>query len=307
MFDFSKVAFINPLVIPNILIVGLSLKEYFENEIDLYIPWKPDLQSYLTDIGFLNIVRENKLFKLDEEYIGGYTPGRLNNYCNTFIFDFGTTVGNIRYELNKSIGIIEKALFDREYFSDESKDNLLRVFTEIVDNACKHSESPCIVSFQVVSGNNFADKKAYISISDGGIGYYKSLVKKIDDIPLSCISKNDFIRLNQERNMYGIIEAIFYRQNYKVYGLNTVMRDIICKNGIVRIHSVDTQLIFTNNNFGKIIDNPKDIESYLKVTKEKFNKGNISDKYSNYRQYNYKLKGVHIEFEIPMLSGGSVK
>ena len=54
LIDLSHIARINPLVIPNLLNIGLKHKmDYDNNTISLFIPWNLKLIEYLRDIEFL--------------------------------------------------------------------------------------------------------------------------------------------------------------------------------------------------------------------------------------------------------------
>ncbi|WP_088227826.1 hypothetical protein [Desulfosporosinus sp. FKB] len=296
LLDFSNVNFINPLVIPNIIAVGFILKEYFVKPVELYIPWKPELLSYLDDIGFFAIVRKYKIFNLDERLIGGYESGKINHACKTFIFEPGATKGDIRYTLNKSI----KLLIEEKY-SENTLDDLLNTLTEICCNACIHSGSRCISTFQSNIGSNIKHKKAYISISDYGIGYYNSILKQLSKInELNFISKSQYtlLDIDKHKNLFGILEAIFYRKKNDEYGIFQVFKYVFEQDGVIRVHSEDTQLIFTKNTFLRYINNPNELDEYLDYIKLANKKSDMQ--FSPFRKNESRLKGCHLEIEIPL-------
>lgn len=305
IFDFSQVDFINPLVIPNICITGLILRNNLEQKVDMYIPWKPKLLSYLQDISFLSIIKQYDLFNIDERYIGGYEVGGLFQECNTFVFDKGSTKAMIRNELLKSEKVISRLYSGSKNFKERAMDEILHVFTEFCHNACFHSGSACFATFQTNLGDKTSFKKAYISISDCGMGYYNSIVQKITDtdVKLNFLPNCDFNVLLENKNLYGILEAIFYRYNDKIYGIYQLFEYILKVNGVIRIHSEDTQLVFTKKSIENYILNGewKCLPDYFMNYYYKLKGESLDEQYSPIRVYDSKLKGVHIEIEIPIV------
>lgn len=309
LIDFSNVEFINPNVIPNILTIGLILKSYYLEPVKLYIPWKPKLLSYLSDIDFFTIVRKYDIFSLYERNIGDYPTDQINREYKTYCFDEDTPKSNIRDKLKKSINVIKTIYESKD--SDEYLDEIMKIiyiFTEVCHNSCTHSEKSCFAAFQSNISEKTKYKKAYISISDSGVGYYRSLVRKLEEKkfkPVLC-TENEFINLGANKNFIAILEAIFYRSNSENYGLFHVISEIASINGIIRIHSEDTQLIITRSFYEEYLINVKKTNYYsIKKIYDCFIEGK-NNAYDNVRHFKNIYKGVHLELEIPV-SGGKEK
>ncbi len=303
MFDFSDVEFVQPLVLPNLMVVASKLKEYFKNPIKLYIPWNPKLLSYLKDINFFLFVKKFSLFEIDERYTGGYHKRVLYDECKTYAFEYGTSKEMIREELRNSISIIEKISQKPSAFTESSSERLLRIITEICHNACNHSGNKCFATFQSNYSTRSKYKKAYIAISDGGIGYYGSFKERLEngrDIDLTVTDKEHFLSFKDDKNLYAILEAIFYRKDFKMFGIYQVMTQVLHNNGVVRIHNDDTQLIFTKKNFLKYINNWDALIEAFKGSLKNVIDNELDIQFSPLRRNESRLAGVHIEMEIPL-------
>jgi hypothetical protein len=295
LFNFAEIEFINPLVIPNILNAALILKTYYGKPIKAFIPWNQNLLSYLSDMDFLKIVKEYDLLELDENFIGGYTSQKINPECKTYCFEYGAEKERIRYELQGSLGILSEFYkrSDSE-LSDYALDEVLNIFTEICYNGCSHSGRPCFATVQAQCGKNIKYKKAYISISDCGLGFKSSFRNKPD--------YNTKIKFDStaQHSLESIFEAIYFREDYTNYGIYHVTKNVINKGGVVRIHSDDIQVLLTEHSFGNFI-NSNAITSKHKLTSS-FNMmldGSSVDKVSSVRKTS-PYKGVHIEIELPL-------
>ncbi len=303
LIDFTNVEYINPNVIPNILAIGLILKNFYLHPVRLFIPWKPKLLSYLFDINFLTIVRKYNIFKIYEENVGDFPINCMNSEYRTYYFENGTNKEDIRYDLQKSISVIRNLYEGKS--SDEYDDELKKIiyiFTEVCHNSSNHSEGMCFATFQSNINENVKYKKAYISISDCGIGYYNSLLKKIENndfIPIMC-NKHEFLELKANKNFIAIIEAMYFRRSSTNYGLFHVISAVMAANGVVRIHSEDTQIIITNKFYEEYL---KDLnfedKQKINILLECFKIGE-NNNFSNVRNYDNKYKGVHLELEIPI-------
>ena len=115
---------------------------------------------------------------------------------------------------------------------------------------------------------NYSLKKIYIAVSDIGCGFLGSLK--------DC-------KIDNEKE--AILEGVYKRKDSKIYGLFNVIRRVLDYGGKVRIHSNDTQIIFT----------PR--------IKNEFIWGRLC-KIDSFTKYNVKntayFDGVHIEIEMPL-------
>ena len=137
------------------------------------------------------------------------------------------------------------------------------------------------------------------SISDCGIGYLNSLLEKTEK--LKIYSEYELKAKNKHDHLKAIIEAVFRRFKQKTYGLSSVIRLINEVNGIVRVHSVNTQVAFTPYN--NLADSHENIKKYGHQTEQKYI--NLLNTTKNIQSSPLKIRssmlaGVHIEFEIPI-------
>lgn len=303
--DFSDVEFVNPLVIPNILTLAVVLKNHLLEPAQLFIPWKPKLLSYLSDIGFIDIVRKYELFDIDERYIGDYETCTLKNECKTFVFEYGSEEENIFNTLSVSNEVFKYICNENSQTNIEKLDNLKKILTEICKNGCSHSKSMCFATMQTNMSKNVKFKKAYISISDCGVGYYDSIFEKISDFGFTpyFMSKDDFLKLqtSEDKDIAAILEAIMFRRHQSIYGMFDVISRVVSNDGVVRIHSFQTQLVFSKNNFSKYISNNKLLLNDFKTKYQQAINTELNSKYSNIRKSEAIFKGVHIEIEVPLL------
>jgi len=175
--------------------------------------------------------------------------------------------------------------------------NILSVITELCHNGCNHSASSCFASFQVNK-----NKKFEFSVSDSGIGYYKSFVAKLNNNErLWILNSNNPFQTRADNNINAILEAILYRYRSERQGIFDVFKLILPLGGVVRIHTDNTQMIFTQSNFQEYLFVEVNLKLIRKIIHD-FKRREIESvntTYSPLRITDYKFDGVHIEIEIP--------
>ena len=301
--DFSEVEYISPLVVPNILTVGYILKTYFESPVELLIPWKPKMISYLNDVGFLSQLKNYDLFDVDERFIGDLECTGLYPGCSTYSFEPSMAYEDIRFKLKRSLNIINDLAETMKINVENRTEWLLNILTELCFNACAHSGNLCFATIQTNLIDEHKHKKAYVSISDCGQGLYKTLSTKFaaESIQPVTTTTQRFLNLDQSiKNIYAILESVFYRKNYKIFGLFHVVDKTISNNGIIRMHTDDTQIIFTSDSFKKYVDSPEKLVTNLQNKFNKVLENELEIKYSPVRKSVSRFKGVHIELELPL-------
>jgi len=299
IFDFSDVERINPLAFPNLFITGSQIKDFYGDPVPILLPWKPKLLTYLSDTGFLKINNKISIFDIDEDVLGGFESGI---YQETFIHHFrrGEIIekSDISLNLRKSLNVLETAFKDRLNINENKIDKILRVFEEMIWNAIVHGESDCFACLQSNMGRSTEFKKAFIAISDGGIGFLRSLLSKTDyGYKTKFISPTLLLNNKQYCNLAAILEAIFYRHKKEVFGIYDVISMASKENGTVRIHTENTQLVLTPNSLPEEHDHENILSHFILAHEQ----GQAKDfKYSSVRISKEKLHGVHYEFEIPL-------
>ena len=292
-FDFSNVDRINPLVIPNLLNVGEVIKTYYNDPPDIFIPWDIKLLSYLADMNFFYLLRHHNLFKLDERFIGGYPTSRqISDICYAFYLPLGISKEELfTKHLSNYFELISRS------YNETDTVNILSVITELCHNGCNHSSSRCFASFQVNK-----NKKFQFSVSDSGIGYFTSFVAKLaKNETLWTLNRSNPFQSREDNNINAILEAIFYRYRSQRQGIFDVFKLILPLGGVVRIHTDNTQMIFTQSNFETYLSSTITLKIIGDIIQD-FKRKNIESAdtaYSPLRITNYKFDGVHIEIEIP--------
>lgn len=323
LLDFGEVDIVNALVVPNLLMLGHQLRVQYEVPPLIYIPTKRKLLAYLDEIAFFQFARRFSIFEFFEEYIGDYKTNPAVER-RTYYIPNKSEPEEIWTLLDESISIIREAYDNRyEIYRNETALNIKKSLWEICKNSVIHGGSFAFVTIQKEKGIN----KVMISEADTGKGIYESLKRKIIEDPareqLHFISNEKFLSLekNIDREVYAIIEAAFYRKDKEYYikrgleieyGVWDIIHSTLKKNkdGKVRIHSKNRQIIFTckfmNDYFSTEIlkriytsEEEKDNEKHDKLdSKEFFDliRKICESMYVN--RFSSLYYGVHIEVEV---------
>lgn len=305
-FDNSKKILINlaainklsPLVIPNLLNTGIILKEFFNEPVDIHIPWNQKLLAYLRDVNFFVINSQYKIFNIDERYTGDIPSDRsVSDICGTLLIPSNMTKDSI---YNCYLSKYQAPLVD-QLKCENTVNNILFIMAELSHNGSKHSGGSCFVSFQLNRQNKFE-----FSVSDCGIGYKESLSKKEDQLKFKSIKTPcNISSINRNIDHFiSILEAIFFRKNHReqIYGVYSIFNDVLPRNGVLRVHTYNTQVIFTKHNFSRFIDQNPTHKMIENIINDFINsdKKSAQTKYKPLRIMPPKFRGVHIEIEIPL-------
>jgi hypothetical protein len=321
-FDWGGVLYINPQVIPNLLVLGHQLHILTDKRIKIYIPTDEGLLSYLDEIGFIRFSKRFSVYEFYEEYIGGYAPSFSNNRKSYYIGN-NSTDAQIWEQLSESSSVIDRA-YSYKYEPNEGfvSDNVKLALWEVCKNSVFHAGSFVFLTIQKTS----AISSVVISISDTGYGIYDSMYRRIrrgEDKPqLHFLSNNRFTGLKNrvDKELYAIVEAVFYRWKEQVNygsllddlnfecsnGLWYVVNETLRKNGTVRIHSNNYRLVLTNHLLNDVIgydEIERLYNDYSEPDKGFDDDGFINlvskiKKSDNAQQFKYRYQGVHIEIEL---------
>lgn len=270
VFDFSQVKSIDPTVIPNLLCVGYIISSYSNEPAELLISnniISTELKRYLNEIKFIKYAEMYNLFSFDDSLKGGWTETKMSPLNTTLLFNSTESEEETWSKLIRINNFLSKYLseFNLVY---NSSNLILELSKEIIQNSKIHGRSFAFMTLQY----NYLKEKVYLSYSDCGIGFMNSLNE-------AGKSASD--------ELEAICEGIFSRYG-KPFGLYNVISRIINRNGIVRIHSNNTQLILTN----------KDILGFDIIKSAESFKRSLNLK-TDVRK-NLKYAGVHIEIELPL-------
>ena len=301
LLDMTNVRSVQGNVIPNLLLLGKWLEEKtgFIPIIRLGRTFDAGyLKKFLYNIKFYTYSKNIFLYEDEIDMYCGLQGEDMTNLNTTCYYSFPYTEYNSLKEVEKQsyrkklgdkvnyYAVNDSNLFLRKYFSyfnygsDLDGYNILSdIVGQIISNCFARGSSEAYMTMQA----KYKDKKVFFSISDRGCGMLNSMI--FNRSKLNEDTKGFFL-LDKEPNTEeeAIIESIFYRKDSAIYGLNHVIYEIIKHmNGIVRIHSNDTQLILTR----------KAVKSF-----DEFNLLSYFDDYN--KRYTALFPGTHIEIEIPM-------
>lgn len=276
--DFSGTFKIEPNVIPNLLCLGRVIQSLIEKNAIIRIPDTFEggkLKNYLYQIRFIQLAKD--IFDFESNPYTGFDGKAIDPLCGTVYFDEKVTEDKIGFEFDRLVGpFAEKYLLDYNKICLENgqvENNIVNLLKELAANAVEHGKSHSYTTVHAKYSKNMI----YIAISDGGIGFKQS-----------CQGEHAEELARKKLNIVNEVEAILYciymRKESKIFGLYTVIKDTISNGGTVRIHSNDSQVIFT-----KRIENQFRNETLLQDNT--FWKYNV--------RHNLEFSGTHIEIEIP--------
>lgn len=280
LFDFTKIESIDSLVIPNLLCVCHIIKVNSEHVPTMMFSENisdEKIRRYINDINFVKIGKKFNLIKFQNaECQSSHSVESLDT--TTY---FNSNEDEILTWSRMTVVVDE---FLRKYNSKDAvqinpveRSLLMEISNEIVSNSIKHGKSFVFVTMHY----NKTLKRLKLSFSDCGMGFYNTMMQK------GC---------NVENNIDAIIQGLYTRKAEDVYGLYSVIKRILLyKESVVRIHSSDTQIIFTNNLLTKFAE-LNDASQYVKELQSASCQKNVKQ--------NVKYAGVHIEFDINLAKQG---
>ena len=277
--DMSNTKRIEPLVIPNLLCLAFIEKRNSNKRLVMSIPDTVSggmVRNYLNQIGFTYYANKYDLFEFQFNPYGGLEGKQIDPLCKTLIFNADDSLDNIYRGVEMCISPFSEAYLSKFQIYDSENcivaNEITEFLEEILFNCKKHARSFSITTMHA----NYAAKKIYIAVSDVGCGFMSSLNKQ-------SILAGIHDEIDDE--LMGILHGVYRRKDSKIYGLYNVIRRVLDYDGRVRIHSNDTQIIFT----------PRIKQSFTEkniLNTEGFKKYNVKN--------TVKYDGVHIEIEIPL-------
>ena len=313
LFDFTNTKRISSLVIPNLLCVGYIIKTNYHVPATIFVPdnsASDNIRDFLHNIGFVHLARNYELFYFTESIDFGNNRRILDPRCQTHEFNPDPEGKNdesvIRAEVSRCFGSFFRTLFPNFDPAMQNIDDMkeYRSMTNIVEDVCAQ-----LIFNSIIHGKSFAfmtaevnhtAEKIYISIADCGIGFRKCINSQIKHGEQPFENRRELMSDELE----AITNAVFVRaeeEHNKVYGIYPLIKRVLELDGIVRIHSIDTQLILTSKLRVKL-DIAANDRSNVKEIRQSF-LALMRDKTSNaYNVYtNMKCGGVHIEIELPLI------
>lgn len=296
--DFTEVIRIEAPVIPNLLCLGQILKTNTLSRPILRLAESltgGHLKKYLNDINFLQYATEYKLFEFENSPYGGWDGKQMDSRNTTIYFPLpdvrGLTVEEIKalvsneYYTRVRMGLAAfikyyLATFDVEKIqvnTDKSGNSIFELICEMTINSAAHGRSFSFATMQA----NYSAKKIFISISDCGGGFKKSVAQNIND---GRIDSNILSRI-PVNEFEAIIVGLYARVYEDDYGLYSVAQKVLKLGGTMRIHSNDTQVVLT--------------PAYETAFNERILLSDKSFAKKNVRR-NLVFGGAHIEIDLPI-------
>ena len=274
--DMSFTRRIEPLVIPNLLCLAYQRKNECGIILKLLIPDTATgglIRNYLNEIGFTKYAIRTGLFEFIQDPYGGLEGKKIDPICGTLVFNASDSRDDIYRGVDMCITPFSEEYLARFQIYDKDKYRYMNEITafleEILINCKIHAKSFSITTLHA----NYSTKKIYISVSDVGCGF---------------LSTTEESGIEDEKQ--AILNGVYKRKNSKVYGLYNVIRRVLEYDGKVRIHSNDTQLVFT----------PRVLNEFKEECLENM---------ESFEKYNVKhtqlYNGVHIEIELPLEKGNN--
>lgn len=258
--NLQKYDFIECKVVTKLCCLGAIGKK---NGIDVEIIPSLNILDYLANMDFWNTIKKYNILKFDEKYTV-YTPkGKkvtnaffclkksdiVKKYENRFEFEewvepstrckyfikaelvgegnvFNSSY-SVKYLPSKNKDTLEVISGFAGYTEYDNEDRIVGSIVDIVHNAVWHSEGLC---FFLIQACTYKDKRIGIevSVSDTGIGLYKSLLKKGNELEPKCFEKEGFKTIKDvlTQNYCSIVEALLFRKESVTRGLYDIMSDL---------------------------------------------------------------------------------
>lgn len=276
--DFSGTYKVEPNVIPNLLCLGRVIQSLLGHKAIIRIPDTYEggkIKKYLYLIGFMRFAKSN--FEFESDPYTGFDGKNIDPLCGTVFFEKDVKENEIERGFDGLVGpFAGKYLkhFNRLYVGNGQIENdIMNLLKELAANAAIHGKS---YSYTTVHAK-YSLKTIFIAISDSGVGFLQS-----------CRDKHANELYSKGKILHNEVEAIVYciymRRYSKIFGLYAVINNTIKSGGTVRIHSNDSQVIFTPRL-------QKQFEEGTLLEDEGFWKYNVKQE--------MEFSGTHMEIEIP--------
>ncbi len=337
--DLSEVYDISPEAIPNVLIIAELLNHFFDR-VDLLIPRRDHPKYILYMLGFSKNMNIKRLLNIGEDDIGGFSITQEMKFSkiDKFQYDNKLTKDMVETQIishyedeiyqNSLFSILSKAsmIFVNENINKTTKlpehilesysefilESMFKIMKEILTNACFHSGknsdgSICYCAYHLDEVN----KELKISISDDGVGLFRTLNEKKDQcffINDEYLIENNGELITSNPNLLSILDAVSFRVNKDGFGIYDAAFLIAAMSGKLSIHSDDVQCLFTKDLFfsGKYgerlncrLTENKDFIPILKAFVLEKDNSKLNNRVKKCRETN-RFKGVHVEIRLPL-------
>ena len=295
--DMTDVASISPSVLPNLVVVGKILCEHFGAPGNLLLSTRNvEMLQFLKGFGFFRLLDQHRFFGYDEDFVSGIS-GKITGDLATVLYVPASDLSpeQILHQLLADNRRITSFLDHFDSFGMAQV--LARTVGELTHNSSTHGRSPAVIS--AYGGPKLG---LHCAVSDCGIGCLSSLLEHPAD--LRVYSKSEMRTIDRLSHFRAIIEMVSRRLGQETYGVSSVIREIAGIGGVTRVHTLNTQVVFTPRNQSALAalreNETIDIRG-RELAKTLLALANRADSLqsSPVRIRESRLAGVHIEFELP--------
>lgn len=300
--DFTNVFRIDPVVIPNLLLLGKYIEKKTNNI--PYIRLGEDLSAgylkkYLMDIKFYKLSDSYYRYEDVEGKYAGLVGKSMDkrNTTECFAFKDGMLIAQRRLFYNV-LPFIDNYLmvFHRDKINSNNvldansfcNNYIAHFLEEMIENTFYYTETNVIMTVQT----NYKKEKIFMSVSDPGTGFCDSMLNNMDEKGNFRPKPNDIdcgfniLGRRPKNEEEALLIGIYKRVQSRTYGLFNIVKRILDLNGTVRIHSNNRQIILTER------------------VRDQFIEGTLVENLEKLRGYNVietsYFKGVHLEIELPL-------
>lgn len=289
-----------------------KIREATGKPIELLFNWEPQIFAFLTDIGFFSISKVLDIFYWDLRIVGGFKSGVTNPNTKILYFSDKSAMDatdNLSFEdlVSYKSALKQKIMPNfvlrcSEIMSDFHP-TLINTVTnsaiELIVNALVHGQDVAVVGLQRSS------KRITVSVSDGGIGFRRSIIKTFGQNYIG-INHSQALLIGSliQKKEHGLRLAIEEVLNFdNVY----IPQDLWINEGWVVLSSYDCELrwqkanwMFAKKEFDSLAS-VSELPATEKILGNPIVKIESQDVASGYwKMHNVSLVGTRVTFEIPL-------
>lgn len=311
--SFEDVNYIAPSAMPILMcMINIIYKYHDKTKIKIHCNYQPRLFYFLYHSNFVFYAKERlKFIDINDENIGGFGEYIDHAYIDRHKLHVYSPIANY-YELSAVEQVRERGkiyehlayhIVPRDYgevlrgtnmLGEKHVNECIMLISEIIANAQVYSKSLC---YSYMMSNKFS---TIIAVADIGVGLNESIRKKRENNLYTeemydrfYFQKNKIINQFKEIKLddyMNIMEALYYSENQNRINLWYLKNMIVNNNGVLRIHTNSTQVIFTYNKCSNC--KKSCLECLSCMLKD------VGTPYEAVRIFESRLVGVHIEIEI---------
>jgi hypothetical protein len=303
---------INITALTAFLSTSRKIREATGKPIELIFNWEPQIFAFLTDIGFFSIAKALDIFYWDQRMVGGFKSGVTNPNTKIIYFSDHASMGAsdrlqieelITYKSQLKQKIMPNFVLRCSEIMSDFQPSLINTVTnsaiELIVNSLVHGQDIAIVGLQRSS------KRITVSVSDGGIGFKKSILKTFGQ---------QFVGINHAQAL--LIGSLIQKREHglrlaieEVLNFENVFtpQDLWVNDGWVILSSFDCELRWQKPNWAhakqkfdslEAFNNFPTSEEFLGNSAQKLDSQNIVEGY--WKLHSAALVGTRITFEIPL-------